>query len=241
MAALAEILFVDPTRVLHKMVDRICRDHEVGCRHASNTIEALTMIAERRPTAVVAGLEQRDFSAISLVAALKSDNRLACIPIAVLTTECRIALPGVYQPDRVLCRDSSWRRHLTEFLRPVFEEPRAEAAEPTKKPRVLLVDDSATMQRLAAHILHIGGCEVTIVENGRLALDTLSEDAFDLAFMDIEMPVMDGRETIRRIRAGGSSMPVFALTAHDPEQFTPEAIGLGFDGVCPKPIRRDPL
>ncbi|MFO1078117.1 MAG: response regulator [Planctomycetota bacterium] len=233
------VAFVEHSHVLQKMLTQLCAERGVECRAVDGTVAALAMIAAEAPLAIVAGLEQKDLSAVSLVAALKCDRTLASIPIAVMTTECKTGIAGLHQPDRLLCRDSEWLANTTEFLAPVFERSHAPAE--VAKPRVLLVEDSATLQRIAAHILHIGGCEVTIVDNGRRAIDTLAEAPFDLVFMDIEMPVMDGRETIRRIRADGNRIPVWALTAHEPEHFEREARELGFDGMCTKPIRRDPL
>ncbi|MGK0153267.1 MAG: CheY-like chemotaxis protein [Neolewinella sp.] len=241
MTGTADILFVDPTRLLHKMVDQLCSSNNATCRHASSTVQALSMIAECAPSAIVAGLEQPDFSAISLVAALRSHGKLASIPIAVLTTESAAGVPGIYQPDRLVRRDTEWLAQLTDFLLPILEAPEPATSEQGNKPRVLLVEDSATTQRLVARILHLGGCEVTIASDGRTALDTLASDPFDLVLMDIEMPVMDGREAIAIMRDEGNMIPVFALTALTAKEFGDEADALGFTGLCSKPIRQDLL
>lgn len=241
MNASADLLFVDPTHLFHKMVDQLCSKHDATCRHANSTLQALGMIAERTPSAIVAGLEQSDFTAQSLVGALRNDSRLSAIPIAVLTTESAAGLSGMYQPDRLIRRDTEWLSQLTDFLIPILEAPGHDQATDDEPPRVLLVEDSASTQRLAARILHLAGCQVTAALDGRSALEMLAVDPFDIVLMDIEMPIMDGREAIGQIRDEGNQIPVFALTAHSEREFLEEAEQLGFDGMCAKPIRQDNL
>ena len=74
-------------------------------------------------------------------------------------------------------------------------------------------------QRLIAFFLKKAGAEVTIEENGKLALDTMlaardEGNPFDCILMDIQMPVMDGYEATGRLRQEGYTGPIIALTAH---------------------------
>lgn len=81
--------------------------------------------------------------------------------------------------------------------------------------RFLLVDDSADNQKLFQRILVAAGASVDIAENGNAAINCVREyDRYDLIIMDIRMPIVDGYEATRQIRALGYTRPIVALTAH---------------------------
>ena len=81
--------------------------------------------------------------------------------------------------------------------------------------RILLVEDNAINQELAQELLLGAGAQVTLANNGREALDKLAANRFDCVLMDVQMPVMDGLEATRAIRAQESlrDLPVVAMTA----------------------------
>src|SRR5262249_28940701 len=82
--------------------------------------------------------------------------------------------------------------------------------------RVLLTDDNAINRQVVRLFLQPQGAVITEATNGREALDQLAADRFDLLLLDVHMPVMDGVETITRIRASDEAwrdIPVIALTA----------------------------
>lgn len=82
--------------------------------------------------------------------------------------------------------------------------------------RLLVVDDHDINRRAVQLILQPLGCEITTAADGMVALERCSEAVFDVIFMDVRMPELDGRETTRRLRAGGgpnAATPVVAVTA----------------------------
>ena len=84
--------------------------------------------------------------------------------------------------------------------------------------RMLLVEDNIVNQKLVKRMLQKMGHSVTLSTNGKQALDALDRESFDIIFMDVQMPEMDGLEATQIIRgkekASGGHMPIIALTAH---------------------------
>jgi CheY-like chemotaxis protein len=105
--------------------------------------------------------------------------------------------------------------------------------------RVLVVEDNATNRLVATHMLGRLGAEVDVAENGAMGVEAVERADYDLIFMDIQMPVMDGVEATRRIRAlpaPKGRTPIVATTANVmPEQVATYRAS-GIDGVVAKPI-----
>ena len=108
--------------------------------------------------------------------------------------------------------------------------------------RVLVADDSPTNLKLTTRMLENRDHSVTAVENGRLAVEAIRLEAYDVVLMDLQMPVMDGIEATAAIRAEestkGSHVPIVAITAYDDRQRCMEA---GMDGYLAKPYRPQEL
>lgn len=105
--------------------------------------------------------------------------------------------------------------------------------------RVLVAEDNPTTQTLLRQLLEALGCQVDIAANGKVALERL--DRHHLVLMDLRMPEMDGLEATRRIRQGGHTMPVIALTAHGERQSAAECLAVGFNDYLQKPFRNRQL
>ena len=106
--------------------------------------------------------------------------------------------------------------------------------------RVLVAEDNDTTRFLVTAMLEKFGHKVTAVENGLLALDAAKREKFDVALIDMQMPVMDGPEAIQSIRAhersDGSRLPVIALTADVLAENQQKYLTAGADVVAGKPI-----
>jgi signal transduction histidine kinase/CheY-like chemotaxis protein len=110
--------------------------------------------------------------------------------------------------------------------------------------RVLLVDDNATNRQVVRLFLAHLRTTITEAENGAEALARLGEADFDIVLLDVHMPVMDGCETIRRIRASDQpwrSLPVIALTADAMEGDRERFVAMGMTDYLAKPIDRRAL
>ena len=111
---------------------------------------------------------------------------------------------------------------------------------------ILLVEDNEVNQQVAGEILKGWGASVEIAANGRIALDMLSSqapDRFALVLMDIEMPVMDGREATQRLRNDERfrDLPIIAMTAHVAGHGMKDGLAMGVSGYIAKPFEPDEL
>ncbi len=125
-------------------------------------------------------------------------------------------------------------------------EPPAPAAPRATPVRVLLAEDHPVNRRVVELILAGAGVELTSVENGRLALDALEAQRFDLVLMDVQMPVMDGVTAIRELRAreareGAARTPVVAFTANAGADQAAASRDAGADEHLTKPVSADRL
>ena len=115
-------------------------------------------------------------------------------------------------------------------------------------PQVLLVDDNSTNRKVASEILRKAGCLVTTASSGSEAIAVCVESKgfrapFDVIFMDIQMPDMDGVETTRNLRAlFGDALPtVVAMTAYSMREDRERFLSQGLDDYIAKPIRAQSL
>ena len=127
--------------------------------------------------------------------------------------------------------------YMSELYKVVL--PRAEL----KKYWALLVDDTPTNLFLLETICQSVGLPYRTAENGREALELCRQQRFDLIFMDIQMPIMDGYTAIREIRKLDNSgrTHIIALTASAFQEDIDRALGAGSTGFIPKPFERDQL
>jgi signal transduction histidine kinase/HPt (histidine-containing phosphotransfer) domain-containing protein len=141
------------------------------------------------------------------------------------------------------------------LVRALLSPKAAARQQPTSKPgqplterlplSILLCDDNAINQKVAAHILQLLGYQPGLAANGREALDALDRKPYNLIFMDVMMPEMDGLEATRAIRerqkAGAtnyhSSIVIVAMTAQAMQGDREKCLAAGMDDYLAKPIR----
>ena len=112
--------------------------------------------------------------------------------------------------------------------------------------RVLLVEDNEINKEVASSLMERMGMSVTLAENGLNAVNACKARTFDIIFMDIQMPVMDGLEAARRLRAqeaedGAGPTPIIAMTAHAMREDREKSRDAGMDDHITKPIDPDML
>ena len=143
------------------------------------------------------------------------------LPIA---DESALAVPG-----RIGAAGDELTRLLTAMRRPL---------------QILLAEDNATNQVVFAKLLQAFDVEISIAANGRLAVEQASTGNFDIAFMDMRMPEMDGLEATRAIRALDGDrrrLPIIALTANAFADDVKDCRDAGMNAFIAKPIRKTTL
>lgn len=115
---------------------------------------------------------------------------------------------------------------------------------PAQAYKILVAEDNLTNQKIITKILTLAGHNVTAVDDGEKALDALLGEQFDIALMDINMPVMNGLEATRLYHfsdTGHDHTPIIALTADASEQTRRRCLDAGIRAFCTKPIETDRL
>jgi excisionase family DNA binding protein len=117
---------------------------------------------------------------------------------------------------------------------PAARTPPAAAA---GRPRVLVVDDEATIRDLLSKTLALAEYDVDLAPDGRSALERLRIIPYDLLITDLKMPGVDGLAVIREARRLKADIPVIIITGFSTEASAIEAVNLGVSGYLTKPFR----
>jgi two-component system cell cycle sensor histidine kinase/response regulator CckA len=107
----------------------------------------------------------------------------------------------------------------------------------TGRPRVLVVDDEASIRDLLAKTLALAEYDVDVSPDGRSALERMRMYPYDLLIADLKMPGMDGLTVIREAKRYKADLPVIIITGFSTESSAIEAVNLGVAGYLTKPFR----
>jgi len=107
----------------------------------------------------------------------------------------------------------------------------------TTRPRILVVDDEASIRDLLAKTLALAEYDVDVAPDGRSALDRMRLYPYDLLIADLKMPGMDGLAVIREAKRYKADLPVIIITGFSTESSAIEAVNLGVAGYLTKPFR----
>lgn len=142
----------------------------------------------------------------------------------------------------------AWEKDYTILARPAPQKTSSTTSDTLprlaeKYPlRILLAEDNPINRQLAVLILDKMGYSAAVAENGKEVLEQLQKEPFDLIFMDIQMPEMDGLQATRQIRAGRGHQPVIiAMTANTTRKDRDDCITQGMNDFLSKPVHLDEL
>jgi CheY-like chemotaxis protein len=107
--------------------------------------------------------------------------------------------------------------------------------------RILLVEDNAVNMKIASRFLDGWGASVDKAENGKVAWELFQQRAYDLMLVDLEMPLMDGKELVQQVRKLDKRIPAIAFTAAVYDNMYEDLENHGFNGWLHKPFRPDEM
>ena len=159
-------------------------------------------------------------------------------------------MDGRIEVDSVLGQGSVFGLHFV--ANSIVTDPIVEAAAPDPSDAlkdlwgasILIVDDNASNRFIVRSYLKQARVRIKEARNGAEAVLSVAEGAFDLILLDMHMPVLDGREAFKQIRAGPpetASVPVVALTADSSSDDRDKYLALGMNGYLSKPLSKDDL
>ncbi|HYL61840.1 MAG TPA: response regulator [Candidatus Methylomirabilis sp.] len=201
-----------------------------------------------------------EIDGFQLAEIMKKDPAARAIPIILMTSaglrgdaaRCRELGIAAYLPKPVRKRD------LLQAIRIVLgADTRSKAMRKTalvtahtiraasRRLKILLVEDNSVNQTLAVRLLEKRGHEVTVAGNGRVALEILDHQIFDVVLMDVQMPEIDGLTATTTIRekekTSGAHIPIVAMTAHAMVGDRERCLAAGMDAYVSKPLRTEEL
>jgi two-component system, sensor histidine kinase and response regulator len=252
------ILLVDNNRLSRQIVKEQLEDLGLQVVVAANVQQALEilkgMLAGRYTLSlVILDIDLPDMSGFKVAEMIKSDAQLANLKIIMLHS---LGHPNVASRVKELKLEASIAKpielqKLTKTVRQVLGKPSItetlSAAQDTgcSKMKILLAEDSIVNQIMASQILRKAGHEVVIANNGLEAVVQSQKQDFDLIFMDIHMPDVDGFEAtslIRQTEAGrGRRVPIIAVTANVIKGIQESCLEAGMDDYISKPFSKKEL
>ena len=111
--------------------------------------------------------------------------------------------------------------------------------------KVLIAEDSSVIQNLTKKILQFQNFDISAVKNGKDVLKELEKNSYDIILLDINMPVMDGMECAKAVRAlpdnSKSKIPIIAITGNAKNYSEQDFLNVGINEYLPKPLDFDKL
>jgi PAS domain S-box-containing protein len=255
------VLVVDDNSTNRRILEEMLKSWSLAPTVTDGAGEALTELRRAADNdqpypLVLLDCMMPEIDGFSLAHSINSDSTLAQPALVMISSAAR---PG----DARRCREIGISRYMTkpviksELLDTILDAMNQHAEETTAKEtvavappsgpsvRVLLVEDGLVNQRVAAGFLERAGHQVTVAENGEVAIRCWEQQPFDIILMDVQMPVMDGFEATTVIRereaASGKRIPIIAMTAAAMKGDKENCLEVGMDDYVSKPIAADAL
>jgi signal transduction histidine kinase/CheY-like chemotaxis protein len=254
-----DVLLVQQNATLRGVKERLLQYAGASVRAVGTGAEAVAQIAQRRPAVIALGERLPDSSGLEVAMTLWRDQygAAAFVPV-ILMCPLRARAAGnigsygitacVYEPVKQARLISAVRQAAGLEAEPVTrkpEEARPPVPDRTTRPHVLVVEDNRENWTRAMRILGEQGCDADLAENGEDAVTSASARDYDIIFMDVALPGIDGIEATRRIRAQESQsarqVPIVALTAHAIDSVRQDAFAAGVSDYVTKPFTKQQL
>ncbi len=256
------VLLVDDNATNRRIAMSQLKDWKIEayeCAGAEEALRFLRMAADSSKPfdLVISDLQMPEKDGLDLARAMRDDARMRDIPVIILSSsnltkdqlDEHLVQVVINKPVRAedLLRAIATALHLWESadLSNIQKRPNLHPIYSVSL-KILLAEDVEVNQLVATRMLRNLGHRVVAVNNGQEALDILAKDSFDLIFMDIRMPVMNGVEATRKIREReelykSKYLPIVAMTAHALKGDKDKYMGSGMDDYISKPIVQEDL
>jgi len=254
-------LVVDDNATNRRILTEILESWQMTALGAASAGAAIEMLRQAESVGrpfhlVLTDALMPDVDGITLAEQIAGDERLAGIKVMLLTSAGSAGLRGrraslfaamLVKPVK---QSDLLDAIVTAFAKPVVaRRQRAKRSPQTGRAaralRVLVAEDNPTNQKLVSALLDQKGHQVTIVSNGRLAVERAAVDSFDVILMDVQMPEMGGLEATAAIRekerGTTARVPIVALTARAMAGDREQCFAAGMDAYVSKPVRSEEL
>lgn len=253
------VLVVHSDRTIRTSIQELIDLDNVMLHEAQTAAEAIQLVDQGSFDFLILGSEFEDMEGHLLLTELASlskptppiviyDGKPLSDPqfLAFQEAANNVIVKNVLSPDRLLDETALFLHkvisELPEHQQKMIARIR-ESNDCLEGRRVLLVEDDMRSAFALSALLTDRGLEVEIAEQGERALEMLKEMAFDIVLTDITMPIMDGYETIKKIRSNDkwTRLPILALTANSMREERSKSISAGANDYLTKPIDIDQL
>ena len=265
----ARVLIVDSNDASRKALEEQLRHWGAVPVVAESCVSALSILDKRAGSSGTISLvlmndHQSCEGSLALIHKLKNDDGIDDVDYIVLSPsdddetlnkfrEIGNAEPLIKPVCNTALKEAAAQKLLRSSIVAEKITPRANTkSKPThqKRPsidgkkRILIAEDNIVNRMVITNMIDHDQCELTFAENGKIAIERFKEQDFDLIFMDISMPVMDGLEAANAIRAfeilhSCAQTPIVALTAHAISGDRDRILKYGIDDYLPKPVKMD--
>ena len=259
-------LVIDDSKPVRSILTKVLNGLQFQCIEAQNGVEALDRLSHMpRPTLITLNRHMPEMDGFELLGRIRRSQQYKNLPVVMISTDSTKAsveaamrlgatdfLAKPFTPTELisrlnllgLTRDTNKKTEEQQKPRPLPSgDPSTTTDLENKSIRLLLVDDSAAIRGILSKTLReIPGIKVTgTAADGEKALNFLEKEQVDIVLLDIEMPVMDGIETLRRIRKKHPRLPVvmFSSLTERGAKATLEALVAGANDYVPKPTATD--
>ncbi|AUX33447.1 MULTISPECIES: response regulator [Sorangium] len=258
------VLVVDDSGSVRRVAQKLIEELGLACRTSESGAAALAALREAAGAGapydmVLIDLELADLDGLTLLQRIKADAAIASARSVLMTYPGRDA-PSRAEVDSVLIKPirraqlhSSLRllaglspEHVAAGARAHAPRSRrgAATAEPrsSSRPRVLVVDDNAVSQKIAAFMVEKRGYLADVVDSGRAAVEAVRRGGYAAVLMDCHMPGFDGyaaAEEIRRAERPDRRTPIIAMTASAGRDARQRCLAAGMDDALSKPLKQD--
>jgi len=244
-----KIFVVDDNCTSQTIFKKLFEQWKLKITLANNSIDALKILSSSHFDLMIVNMEMQDMNAIELMKAVQFEN--INIPAILLTGKNDVRFkqyPNLFKSAltkpvkhsllyKAIADEFTITQSKSTILKNLTDKISTDFAK--RYPlRILIAEDNITNAQIASMFLKKMGYKTDIAKNGQEALEIVSDTNYDLIFMDVQMPVMDGLEATRMIRLCLNEQPVIiAMTANAMQGDRQECLQAGMDDYLSKPIK----